>query len=397
MPAPNSDPLCDLKVLELGHIVAGPTASLILAELGADVIKIERPGSGDQARLNKTNQGHFISYNSNKASVALDISTPDGKKKFLKLIERTDVLVDNFSPGAIDRLGLGYDVLSAINPGLIHCSIKGFLPGPYGDRTLTDEPAQMMGGLAYMTGPSGRPLRAGTSAVDINGAMFGVIAILAALNERTMSGKGRQVHIGLFESVVFLVGQHIANFTLTGERPIPMPERGMGRALGWGIYRTFETRDGREIFVAVLSDPHWERFCAEFQLDDLWADKALRANNGRAEQHERLGVRTEELMRSLDFDEIVVRLERANLPFAPVNSPADLVDDRHLQALDFLKTVVAPDGRAGKIAALPVSSEGWFGGARQNPPALGANTEAVLDTINNLSEATGMRRDNRDE
>ena len=381
MTSRTSGPLGNLKVLELGHIVAGPTATLILAELGADVIKIERPGTGDQARLNKTNQGHFISYNSNKESVALDIGTPDGKETLLKLVENTDILVDNFAPGALDRLGLGYGRLSSTNPSLIHCSIKGFLPGPYGDRTLTDEPAQMMGGLAYMTGPSGRPLRAGTSAVDINGAMFGVIAILAALNERAATGKGRQVHIGLFESVVFLVGQHIANFTLTGERPLPMPERGMGRALGWGIYRTFSTRDGREIFVAVLSDPHWQRFCAEFGLEDLWADISLRTNNGRADRHEMLGERTAALMESLDFDEIVRRLERANLPFAPVNSPADLVDDRHLQALDLLKTVAAPDGREGKIATLPILSDGWFAGERRDPPALGADTDEVLNRL----------------
>jgi len=371
-------PLHNLKVLELGHIVAGPSASLILAELGAEVIKIERPGTGDQARLNKTNQGHFISYNSNKESVALDIATPDGRQTLLALVANTDVLVDNFAPGALDRLQLGYEVLSDVNPGLIHCSIKGFLPGPYGNRTLTDEPAQMMGGLAFMTGPSGRPLRAGTSAVDINGAMFGVIGILAALSERMATGKGRQVHIGLFESVVFLVGQHIANFTLTGERPLPMPERGMGRALGWGIYKTFSTKDEREVFVAVLSDPHWERFCAEFQLDDLWADLALRENNGRAEQHGRLTARTAELVGSLEFAEIIVRLERANLPFAPVNSPADLVEDRHLDALGILKTVAAPDGREGKIATLPISSDGWFGGTRRDPPALGADTAAVL-------------------
>lgn len=330
-------PLSDLKILELGHIVAGPTASLILAEFGAEVIKVERPGSGDQARLNKTNQGHFISYNSNKKSITLDIADPEDKKVLLNLIKSTDILIDNFAPKALDRLGLGYDVLSEINPGLIHCSIKGFLPGPYGDRSLTDEPAQMMGGLAYMTGPKGRPLRAGTSAVDINGAMFGVIAIMTALHERATTGKGRQLHIGLFESVVFLVGQHIANTSLTGEIPLPMPERGMGRALGWGIYRTFTTRDEREIFVAVLSDAHWERFCKEFSLTELWNNLSLRTNNGRAEQFEMLGERTAELMKSLDFEVILTRLEKANLPFAPVNTPADLISDRHLTALNFLK------------------------------------------------------------
>jgi len=239
----------------------------------------------------------------------------------------------------------------------------------------------MMGGLAYMTGPKGNPLCAGTSAVDINGAMFGVIAILAALQERAQTGKGRQVHIGLFESVVFLVGQHIANVSLTGEVPLPMPERGMGRALGWGIYRIFATRDGRDVFVAVLSDAHWGRFCAEFDLLDLWADPVLRTNSGRAEQHKMLGARTEELMRSLDMEEIVARLEAAALPFSPVNTPADLIDDPHLAALEFLKTVTAPDGREGLIATLPIATQDWFSGERKNPPALGADTATVLDRI----------------
>jgi crotonobetainyl-CoA:carnitine CoA-transferase CaiB-like acyl-CoA transferase len=374
-------PLHGVQVLELGHIVAGPTASLIMAELGADVIKVERPGTGDQARLNAINQGHFISYNSNKESITLNIADSSDKETLLKLVENLDVLIDNFGPNSLDKLGLGYEALSDINPRLIHCSIKGFLPGPYGDRSLTDEPAQMMGGLAYMTGPKGNPLRAGTSAVDINGAMFGVIAILAALQERAQTGKGRQVHIGLFESVVFLVGQHIANASLTGEVPLPMPERGMGRALGWGIYRIFASRDERDVFVAVLSDAHWERFCSEFELTDLWADPVLRTNNGRAEQHERLGERTEELMQSLDMKEIVARLEKAELPFSPVNTPADLIEDPHLAALEFLKTVTAPDGREGLVATLPIATPDWFSGERKNPPALGEDNVAVLERI----------------
>jgi crotonobetainyl-CoA:carnitine CoA-transferase CaiB-like acyl-CoA transferase len=374
-------PLDGVTVLELGHIVAGPTASLILAELGADVIKIERPGSGDQARLNKGNQGHFISYNSNKRSVTLDIQTESGKGAFLRLIDTADVLIDNFSPGAMDRLGLGFDVLSARNPQLIHGSIKGFLPGPYGHRALTDEPAQMMGGLAYMTGPKGRPLRAGTSIVDIAGAMFAAIGILAALHERGSSKRGRKVDVGLFESVVFLVGQHIAKSTLQQNAvPLPMPERGMGRDLGWGIYRIFSTNDGRDIFVAVLSNAHWERFCSEFSLHDLWTDQSLRTTNGRAEQHHRLGECTEKIIGSMTFAEATKRLEKAGLPFAPVNTPSDLIQDPHLRAIDFLSEVHTPDGQKGLIARLPLSSNGWFGGRRTDPPALGEHT-AILDSL----------------
>ena len=374
-------PLAGTTVIELGHIVAGPTASLVLADLGADVIKVERPGSGDQARINKGNQGHFVSYNSNKKSVALNLGSDDGKAALRRLLEGADVLIDNFAPGALERLGFGKAALSALNPRLVHCAIKGFLPGPLGDLPLTDEPAQMMGGLAYMTGPRGRPLRAGTSVVDITGALFAVIAVLAALRERDASGIGRTVNVGLFETVVFLVGQHIAKAAMSGEEPVPLPERGMGRHLGWGIYRSFPTGDGRDIFVAVLSDTHWENFCKTFGLDDLWADETLRTNTGRAEQHERLAGRTAAIMASLDGDEALSRLREGGVPASPVNTPADLMNDAHLKALGFLKPVHAPDGTDAVVADLPIRTEGWFCEERRDPPVLGADTEAVLRSL----------------
>ena len=374
-------PLRGIKVIELGHIVAGPTASLILADFGAEVIKVERPGSGDQARLNKGNQGHFVSYNSNKKSVCLDLTQACGIEALQKLLTDADVLIDNFAPGALDRLGLNKQALSALNPGLVHCAIKGFLPGERGDLPLTDEPAQMMGGLAYMTGPKGRPLRAGTSVVDITGALFAVIAVLVALRERDQGNPGRQIHVGLFESVVFLVGQHIARATMSGEVPDPLPERGMGQAFGWGIYKTFSTRDGREIFVAVLSDGHWQRFCAEFGLDDLWEDQDLRLNTQRAARHAELAERTAAIMADLDFAMAISCLQRAGLPVAPVNTPMDLVEDTHLSGLEFLKPVVAPDGTRALVADLPVRSTGWLVGQRTNPPALGADTRSVLEGL----------------
>ena len=374
-------PLAGITVVELGHIVAGPTASLVLADLGADVIKVERPGTGDQARHNKANQGHFVSYNSNKKSVCLDLVSEDGKEALRRLLERADVLVDNFAPGALERLGFDKDAIAAINPRLVHCAIKGFLPGPLGDLPLTDEPAQMMGGLAYMTGPRGRPLRAGTSVVDITGALFAVIAVLAALRERDATGTGRSVHVGLYEAVVFLVGQHVAKAAMSGEIPEPLPERGMGRHLGWAIYRTFATRDGSDIFVGVLSDGHWANFCRAFALDDLWEDEALRTNAGRAAQHERLAERTTSLIAELNRDEALQRLRDGGVPVAPVNTPKDLLDEPHLKALGFLKPVRSPEGTEALVADLPIRTEGWFSGERSDPPALGADTDAVLRSL----------------
>ncbi len=201
--------LTGIRVLELGHIVAGPTAGLLLAEMGSDVIKIEHPKGGDQARTH-TGQGSFLAFNRNKRSMALDLRHLQGKKIFSQLLKNTDVVIDNFAPGALERLGFSYEEMSKIYPRIIYFSLKGFLPGLYENRVLLDEPAQMMGGLAYMTGPPGRPLRAGTSVTDIGAAMFGVIGILAAMYERHHTGRGQSIRSGLFETVVFFVAQHIA-------------------------------------------------------------------------------------------------------------------------------------------------------------------------------------------
>lgn len=379
-------PLTGLRVLELGHIVAGPTAALILADLGAEVIKVERPGSGDQARVSVGNQGHFTAYNTNKRSIELDLRGEHGRSAFRRLISHCDILVDNYAPGALDRAGFGYDELAAINPRLIQISIKGFLPGPNENRPLTDEPAQMMGGLAYMTGPRGRPLRAGTSVVDITGAMFGLIGALAALREREQTGKGRYIRVGLFETVAFLVGQHIAKAGLTGEVPVPMPERSMGKDLGWGIYRIFRTRDDRDVFVAVLSNPHWQAYCKEFGLDDLWAEPELRSNAGRTLNYDRLTARTERVVGEMTFDEAIERFERAGIPFAPVHTPMDLVTHPQLLAGGFLKEVHAPDGRSSRVPGMPFTTPDWFRAVRSDPPVLGEHSIAVLQEIGYAEE-----------
>ena len=370
--------MSDLKVLELGHIVAGPTASLLLAQMGADVIKIERPGSGDQARFSRGNQGYFLAFNTNKRSITIDMKSEKGKEIFIKFLTTADVIIDNYGPGVLDRLGFGYDEMTRINPRIIHCSIKGFLPGPYADRTLLDEPAQIMGGLAYMTGPPGMPLRAGASLIDISGAMFGVIGILSALHERKKTGRGRQVQVGLFETVVFLVSQHIAKAGISGEVPPPMPERGAGKDLGWGIYRIFDTEDRRQVFIGVTGDRHWERFCREFELDDLWNDESLRTNEGRRNDYARLNQLTEELIKTIAFEDVIKRLEKANIPHAPVNTPMDLFQNPHLLGRGQLTEATAPDGTSSLLPKLPFILNGWEGVTRKDPPKLGEHTAQIL-------------------
>ena len=174
-------PLAGIKVVEFTHMVMGPAAGLMLADLGADIIRIE-PAKGDNTRfLPGSGAGYFPMYNRNKRSLCVDLKSDAGKALVLKLVEKADVIIENFRLGTMERLGFGYDALKAANPGLIYCSEKGFLSGPYEERTALDEVAQMMGGLAYMTGPPGQPLRAGTSVIDVQGGMFGALGIIAAL------------------------------------------------------------------------------------------------------------------------------------------------------------------------------------------------------------------------
>lgn len=370
--------LSDIRVLELGHIVAGPTAGYIFSALGADVIKIERPGGGDQSRA-RPDQSIFITFNTNKRSMVLDLKKAEGKKIFLALLETSDIVVDNYAPGVLDRLGLSYEAMSAANSKIIHCAIRGFLPGPYADRPLLDEPAQMMGGLAYMTGPPGRPLRAGGSIIDMGGALFGIIGILSALHERERTGHGQQIEIGLFETAVFFVTQHIAKAGVTGVCPPPMPERGMGKDAGWAIYRIFITKDQKQLFVGITSDAHWERFCEEFKVHDLWEDVSLRTNVGRVKQHSVVNERVKNIVGQHDRDALVDRLEKCQIPFSIVNTPMDLLQDKHLRESNHFSHVTSPKGVSTDLPNLPMQLSSRSDGlGRTDPPKLGEHTLQVM-------------------
>jgi crotonobetainyl-CoA:carnitine CoA-transferase CaiB-like acyl-CoA transferase len=377
--------LSDIRVLELGHIVAGPSAGLLFAEMGADVIKVEHPKGGDQARA-RPDQAILLTLNRNKRSMALDLKHPEGKKIFSQLLKGADVVVDNFAPGALERLGFSYEEMSKENPRVIHCSIKGFLPGLYEDRPLLDEPAQMMGGLAYMTGPPGQPLRAGASVIDIGAAMFGVIGILAALNERHHTGRGQCIRSGLFETVVFLVGQHMTKAAVTGRVPSPVPEKSIGKDMGWGIYRIFITKDQRQLFVGVTSDAHWERFCHEFQVTDLWEDVSLRTNQGRVQQHILVNDRVKQIVAGLPLDSLVERFEKGQIPYSIVNTPMDLFQDPHLRARDHFIKVTAANGATIEVPRLPMTFSSGQSALRINPPKLGEHTVQIMQELGYSSE-----------
>lgn len=348
-------PLDGLRVVELTHMVMGPSVGLILADLGADVVRIEPPEGDHTRRLKGSGAGYFPMYNRNKRSVFLDLKSAEGLAEAQAMADRADVLIENFRPYAMDRLGLGADVLMARNPRLIYCSAKGFLSGPYQARTALDEVAQMMGGLAYMTGPPGRPLRAGSSVIDVTGGMFGVIGILAALERRHRTGQGGKVTCSLFETTAFLVGQHIAQYAASGEEPAPMP----ARISAWAVYDVFETaRNDEQVFVGVVSDKQWAAFCVALGFDAFGRDPTLRENNERVAQRERILPVLRERFASMTRAELVAILAATGLPFAPIQRPAELIDDIHMAGSGALLEVTMPDGGRARLPNLPLEIDG---------------------------------------
>ena len=367
-------PLAGLRVVEFTHMVMGPAVGAILVELGAEVIKVEPVGGDATRQLPGSGAGYFSMYNRNKKSVCLDLKQPRGLELAQRLAASADVVVENFRAGTMDKLGLGYATLAALNPKLIYCSEKGFLSGPYEHRTALDEVAQMMGGLAYMTGPPGRPLRAGTSVIDVTGGMFGVIGVLAALEERHRTGRGRKVASSLFETTVYLVGQHMAQKAVTGQAAKPMPVR----ISAWAIYDVFETADGEQVFVGVVSDSLWEKFCAAFELAELGADPRYKTNSQRVQAREALLPQVRELFQGYTKAALVEKLERTGLPFAPIGRPEDMFDDPHLLASGGLGDVTLVDGTHTQLPLLPVELDGQRPTQGGTLPAVGAHTREVL-------------------
>lgn len=366
-------PLSGIKVIEFTHMVMGPTAGVILADLGADVIKIEPLGGDNTRRLKGSGAGYFAMYNRNKKSVNIDIKSAEGKGIALSLIENADVVLENFRPGAMDKLGLGYEQLKTLNPRLIYCSLKGFLSGPYAHRTALDEVTQMMGGLAYMTGLPDKPMRAGSSVIDITGGMFGVIGILAALEERHRTNTGKYVTSSLYETTAFMVGQHMAQQAVTGEAPPPMSIR----RSAWAIYDVFSCANNEQVFIGVVSDSQWRIFCDAFGLDDFAKDESLANNNGRVAQRERILPIINQLFSTIDKHTLMEKLEKSGLPFAPIAKPSDLFDDPHLNAGGLLD-ITLPDGGKTKLPGLPLEMNNERMPLRHDIPSEQENSVATL-------------------
>ena len=374
-------PLQGLRVVEFTHMVMGPSCGMILADLGAEVIKVE-PIAGDSTRrLLGSGAGFFATFNRNKASLALDVASARGREIVLKLVAGADVFSENFKAGSMDKLGLGAAALRALNPRLITVSHKGFLPGPYEHRPALDEVVQMMGGLAYMTGPEGRPLRAGSSVNDIMGGMFGAIGVLAALQQRQRTGRGAEVQSALFENNVLLVAQHMMQFALTGKAASPMPSR----ISAWAVYDVFTVANSEQIFLAVVSDTQWAIFCDEFTFADLRGDARLASNNQRVQSRDWLMPLLRERMAPFSAAELAARFERVGLPFAPITQPQQLFDDAHLLATGGLSPMAVPADASGvgravetHAALLPLAIDGRRLPVRRAPPRLGEDSVALL-------------------
>lgn len=390
-PNNGTDALAGIRVVEFSHMIFGPSCGLVLADLGADVIKIEPPEIGDRTRrLRGAGAGFFPMFNRNKRSIALDVKSEAGLALARRLIDDADVLIENFRPGAMDRLGLGYEVLKQSNPRLIYCSAKGFLPGPYEHRTALDEVVQMMSGLAYMTGPPGRPLRAGSSVVDIMGGAFGVIGILAALRERDRTGQGRLVTSALFETAAFLCGQHMLQHQVTGVPAKPMPVRDPA----WAVYDVFTCSDGEQVFVGVVTNTQWRDFCVDFQLDELLADPELAENPDRCRCRDRFIPRLQAIFAEMTRDELIARCEALGLPYAPIGRPEELDGDPHLQESGGLVPITLGDGHTALAPAMPISFDGTRPANRHDLPKLGEHGAAIAAELG-LSEAEieALRRD----
>lgn len=370
-------PLEGIRVIEFTHMVMGPTCGMILADLGAEVIKIEPPGGDKTRNLPGLGIGFFRSFNRNKKSVVLDITTSEGQATAKNLIAQCDVLLENFRPGLMTKLGLDYEQLKEQNPRLIYVSHKGFLPGPYEKRLALDEVVQMMGGLAYMTGLEGRPLRAGTSVNDIMGGMFGSIGVLAALRERDATGHGQEIQSALFENCVFLSSQHMQQFQMTGEPPPPMPSR----VSAWSVYDVFTLAEGEQLFIGAVNDKQWLTLCSVLNCPELVKDPTLQTNAQRVAVRPSLLARLGGILKNHNIDALSLQLEAAGIPYAPIMRPDQLVNDPHLIASGGLAPMTLEDGSQTDIVLLPLTMGNRRLGVRQPLASIGEHTEEVLSCL----------------
>ena len=373
---PGFRPLDGIRVIEMSHMVFGPSCGMFLALSGAEVIKVEPP-AGDKTRLlSGMGASFFPTFNRGKRSVVLDLDRREGREVLESLLEGADVFVENFRRSPLEGLGLGGEELRRRFPGLITVACKGFLSGPYEERSALDEVVQMMTGLAHMTGPAGQPLRVGSSVNDIMGGLFGAYGVMGALRERERTGKGRDIRVGLFENSLLLVAQHMVQFELLGIEPPPMPDR----EFSWPVYDIFETAEGRPMFVGAVTEGQWDILCGILGLEELLADPGLRTRVDQIAARERTLPEFRRAIAQRSFGELQAAFEENGIPFAPVARPAEMYDDPQANS-GGLPVSELPDGSTMRAPGLPVEVDSARTGTAWDVPAKGADTDEILTSL----------------
>ncbi|WP_224447060.1 CaiB/BaiF CoA transferase family protein [Haloprofundus salilacus] len=373
-------PLSDVTVLELGHIVAGPFCSLLLADLGAEVVKVERPGSGDLVRDSSPLGNSSFNYvNRDKLSVTLDLKREEGREVFDELLGEADVVVENFAPGAAERLGVGYEQLRETHPELVYCSIKGFNPGPYESYPALDPVAEALSGLMSVTGhPDAPPVRCGTSVADMAASFYGAVGVLGALRQREHTGEGQKVVASLFESTVSLMGYWLSFAQAYDRTPDPI---GASHP-NWAPYDVFRTRDEQWVFVGPSGERQWVGLCETLAVD-LHEDERFETLADRRDNVEKLTELLAAAFADCDAEAVVADLREAGVPVAKVTDVTEVVDDEHLDATDAFTEITTAEGaeRRVKVPRFPVLSSAFEPRESRDPPHLGEHTESVLAAL----------------
>jgi len=390
-------PLKGVKILDLTWVLAGPFASMVLCDLGADVIKVERPGVGDVARYTAPivngESCYFFSVNRGKRSLTLDLKSERGRDIFLRLVEKADVVMENFTPGTMERLGLGYPTLQERNPRLIYAATSGFgQTGPDRFRPALDVVVQGMGGIMSITGePDGPPVRPGASLGDITGGLFTAIGVLAALQERERSGRGQMIDVSMLDCQISILENAFVRYFATGEVPKPLGTRHPAAT----PFQAFPTKDG--YIVLALSwgiENQWELYCATIGRHDLIDDPRFDTPALRTEHHDELEPLLIEAMRKKTTAEWLREFDAIGLPCGPLNNIPQAAEQPQVKARGMLVEVEHPVIGRLPLPDTPVKLSRTPGGIRGASPALGEHTDAVLRDLLALSddEIADLRR-----
>lgn len=376
-----------VRVLDLTRVLAGPFATMILADMGAEVIKIEMPGKGDDARqfgpFTNGESGYFMSINRNKKSITMNLKNQKSKEIFIEMLKKADVVVENYRPGTMEKLGLGYEEIKKINPKIIYAAASGFgHTGPYSKRPAYDGVVQAMGGIMSITGEKGgKPTRVGPSIGDITAGLYTAIGILGALNYREKTGIGQKVDVAMLDCQVSILENAISRYFVTGVSPKPAGNRHASVV----PFEPFETSDG-EIMIAVGNDTLWQKFCQCINADEMANDERFTTNKLRADNYDALRPLVAEPLKTKTTKEWQTIFDEAGVPNGPINDMEHVVNDPQVLAREMIVSVDHPKVGEVKMPGVPIKMSETQGKVRFAPPVLGQHTEEILKELAGLSD-----------